>query len=385
MSAVHPPTWPNGRAVAGWWPQLDRFFSHPVPAASPPPQGPAEDSWALIRGGPSGGYPLRPRSLWLYHLLLHHVEALVGVFCPEPEQRLSRLLLEALVSPAFALRCQPATTALARHLHMDPQFLHRLLSDLANAGLARARGEGVWELTEAGQKALARDDAGLSLRERRGFFFSEGPETHPGPRFLPLEDPATWPLPEPEDWQFDVGLLRDCVRQPTEWKQRQGFPLGVEEVVTGAGADQPGTEPWRQVVVDRPEQTFVLFALAGEGADERLVGLTVVPGSWQLQLERPVLSLGPGWREALPELAADTTQEDWRRAWRDWGQSRNLPPADLEACHLEDRGLALRVRAPQPLAERLLSSRNEFVRGETWLVAGEDQVRRLTLIDLAES
>src|SRR5437879_2511242 len=110
MTAVPPPTWPSSRVLAGWWSHLDR---------------------------------LRPRSLWLYHLLLHRLEAPVAVAPPEAQDRLTRLLLDLLASSSSA---SPATTTqLAARLHLDPQVLGRLLVDLKKAGLVQsARGEQGW-------------------------------------------------------------------------------------------------------------------------------------------------------------------------------------------------------------------------------------------------
>src|SRR5207302_1074454 len=65
MTAAPPPTWPSSRVLTGWWPHLDR---------------------------------LRPRSLWLYHLLLHRIEAPVAVAPPAAPERLARLLLDLLAS-----------------------------------------------------------------------------------------------------------------------------------------------------------------------------------------------------------------------------------------------------------------------------------------------
>jgi hypothetical protein len=183
-------------------------------------------------------------------------------------------------------------------------------------------------------------------------------------------------LPQGADWPFDVGLLRACVEQPAEWKQRHGFPAEVRT------APEPA-EAWQQVIIDRPEQLLVLFVLSGEG-QEPLLGLAVQLPGWQLQTDRPVLMLGPGWRESLPELAEDPRLELWREAWRGWCQPRGLPAGEIEACILERRGITLVVRAPRPLAERLRAGRSEVLKGETWLLAGDEQTRCAAVVELAE-
>src|SRR5438270_11168066 len=100
MTAAPSPTWPSSRVLAGWWPQLDR---------------------------------LRPRSLWLYHLLLHRLEAPVAVAPPAAQDRLTRLLLDLLASSSSA--SSATTTRLAARLHLDPPVLGRLLVGLEEAGL----------------------------------------------------------------------------------------------------------------------------------------------------------------------------------------------------------------------------------------------------------
>src|SRR2546425_9256402 len=104
MTAAPPSTWPSSRVLAGWWPHLDR---------------------------------LRPRSLWLYHLLLHRVEAPVAVAPPAAQERLAHLILDLLA--ALAPSPGPTTTTrLAARLHLDPQLLWRLLDDLEKTGLTQS-------------------------------------------------------------------------------------------------------------------------------------------------------------------------------------------------------------------------------------------------------
>lgn len=332
MTAAQPPTWPTGRTLAGWWPHLDRF---------------------------------RPRCLWLSHLLLHHIEAPVGVCRPPALDAVARLTLEALAGgrPLGAL-------------HLDPQILGRLLAELSAAGLVRSND--AWTATEAGRQALAGRHE-LVTRERRTFYFAEGTPAHPGLRFLPLDQPPAAASPGAIDRHFDVGLLRACAEQPAEWKQRHGFPGDV-----CAAPDEHG-EAWQQVIIDRPEQLVLLFVLSGEREEqEELLGLGVQMPGWQLQTDRPVLALGGGWRESLPELAEEPGLERWREAWRGWCQPRGLPAGEVEACILERHGMALVVRAPRPLAERLRAGRSEILKGETWLLAGDERTRCAAVVELAE-
>jgi DNA-binding MarR family transcriptional regulator len=349
MTAAHPPTWPSSRVLAGWWPHLDR---------------------------------LRPRSLWLYHLLLHRVEAPVLIALPAEQERLARLLLEVLASPSSA---GPATTArLAARLHFDPQLLRRLLADLEGTGLVRsAPGEAGWSLTSAGEQVAAGATTLRPLHERRAFYFTEPPDPGGRPRYIPLDRPPTSALSENDRWHFDVGVLRECAGQSAEWKRRHGFPVEVLGVADSSGEVGTG-EPWEQVVIDRPEHLLVLFVLSGASTEETLLGLAVQPAGWHLQAERPVLALGDRWHGVLPELSIDLPPDLWRQAWRDWGQTHGLPPVEVEACHLEQKGAHLRVKAPQPLAERLRSSRGEL-KGETWVLAGEGRIHNAAVIELTDS
>jgi hypothetical protein len=338
MTAAQAPTWPTGRTLAGWWPHLNR---------------------------------LRPRCLWLAHLYLHRIEAPVGVCRPPALDSVARLLLEALARAGDNV----PLGRLLGVLHLDVQILGRLLAELSAAGLARSND--AWSVTETGRQALAGRHEPV-VRERRTFYFAEGPPTQRGLRFLPLDRPPTSPAPQTADWHFDAGLLRACVEQSAEWKQRHGFPTEVR------AAPEPA-EAWQQVIIDRPEQLLVLFVLSGEGQEQKsLLGLAVQVPGWQLQTDMPVLALGAAWREVLPELAEDPGPERWREAWRGWCQPRGLPTGEVEACILERRGVALVVRAPRPLAERLRTGRSEILKGETWLLAGDERMRCAAVVELAE-
>jgi hypothetical protein len=284
-----------------------------------------------------------------------------------------------LAAPSTPATAALAEKPLAQRLHLDAQVLGRLLGDLEAAGLVtRSGGAGSWAVSAAGQEVLSGRREPHAPDQRRIFYFAEGPDTHPGLRFLPLDRPPTSPWPETEGWHFDVGLLQATVEQSAEWKDRHGFPADV------CGCGEPAADDWRQVILDRPEQLLTLFVLGGSGAEETLLGLAVQPLGWQLQVDRPILSLGAGWREVLPELAVEPGPDQWRQAWRSWGQPRGLPMGELEACLLERKETSLLVRAPRPLVSRLRASRSETARGETWLLAGAGQVRSVAQVELAE-
>src|SRR5215475_10672826 len=151
MTVALPPTWPSSRVLAGWWPFLDR---------------------------------LRPRSLWLYHLLLHRIEAPVAIAPPAAQERLTRLLLNLLVSPSFSSNSE-TLARLAARLHIDPQLLRRLLADLEGAGLIHWNPPvETWSTTPAGQEFAAGAASLHPTRERRTFYFTESPVPGASPQFI---------------------------------------------------------------------------------------------------------------------------------------------------------------------------------------------------------
>src|SRR5207245_2771312 len=133
---------------------------------------------------------LRPRSLWLYHLLLHRIEAPVVVAPSAAQDRLARLLLDLLAAPSPS-DVLATTSRLAVRLHVDPQWLERLLADLEKMGLVRAvRGEEGWVPTAEGQQVRAGERALRPLPERRTFYFAEPPRPAAAPHFIPLDRPS---------------------------------------------------------------------------------------------------------------------------------------------------------------------------------------------------
>jgi hypothetical protein len=345
MTSAHSFPWPGSRVLAGWWPTLQRWH---------------------------------PRALWLHHLLLHHLDAPVAVSHSPALDELHRLLLESLV-PGSELG------ALAASLSLDVPLLSRLLAELRAAGLVQEQ-DGQWAQTDAGRQAGSSPQGVCTTQERRKLYFTQGDARHPGVRFLPLDHPPS-PLPlsssegaawaeQLEGWQFDLRELQECLGRDPAWKQAHGFPADVHSLAGGG-------EAWQRVVLDRAESVTVACLVTEE--QDRLLGFSVQPAGWQLHGERPVLALGPAWGEALPELADPVSLEEWRQAWRAWGQPRGLPPGEIEACHLEPHGVRLRVQAPRPLVERLRGARSDALKGEAWLLAGSGgRTRTAALIDLHE-
>jgi hypothetical protein len=317
---------------------------------------------------------LRPRRLWISHLLLHRVEALARVVRTGPIEPLSRALLRYL-----SLKDPLPPAALAGRLGMNPQALARWLAELAGAGLA-AETPGGWVATEAGREARERGQVCATAAERRSFTFLDRAEEGLPPLFLALPavgEPAAGP-----EHPLDMAVLEEHVLRPADWKARHHFPADVAGVLlpTDDGAD------WRRVVLDRPGQLpAVLAEVGGETAEgTHLVGFAVgVPG-WALRREPLLFDFAEGWQREFPHLAAGLPAEAWRQAWQTWCQPRGLPRAEVEACRAELAGHLLRVAAPPRLVERLRAAHSDAVKGEAWLLAGAGRTRAAALIELRE-
>lgn len=307
--------------------------------------------------------PRQPRTLWVGHLLLHRIEALVRHARPTPLEPLHFLVLKALT-----VYSGETTARLRERLHLDGHVLGRILHGLAAEGLARAAPG--WEPTDQGLQALKHGVFQRSVQERRGFHFLESEDPEVAPHFLPLADAAGAAWPAPPEWRFDVRLLQRCVQQPAEWKQRFGFPEDVQEIVTGQGPAE--REPWRSVMLDRPEQLKVVLALTAAERGERLLGLAVQPEGWELRSEEPVFVLGEGWREVFPQLVVPLASGAWEQAWQKWCQRQGLTDAAQETVGVTMEGHRLRVTVSALLMEQL---RGRGLAREEWLLAGEGRMR----------
>ena len=358
MTAGSPLVFPGGRVVAGWWRQLA---------------------------------PARPRALWVGHLLLHRVEALVEVTRAAGLDRFSRLLLRALT-----LTPNQTVPDLDTRLHLGPQVLGRVLHQLQAEGLAEAGAGGGWASTDLARLALEQGHYLRTGHERHVFhFLDRHGEAGGPPPLLPLRLPAGTPWPAPEGWSFDPSWLDACMRQPEEWKRERGFPVEARRVLSqdqvngGPGPPQPVGEEapaWQRVILDRPEHLLALLALVEEeGRGEQLLGFAVRQEGWVLQAAAPTFTLGPDWRYLFPQLIEELSLDAWRQAWRVWCQPRGLPAAEVEACTLERQDYRLRVVAPRRLVERLRAARSDALKGEAWLLAGTGSLRSLALLELIEA
>jgi hypothetical protein len=264
-------------------------------------------------------------------------------------------------------------------LQMDRQVLARLVRELTGAGLLHANGAGAWRLTDAGHHALETGSLAVPAEERRTFCFVDNAALHRPPHFLPLRQPPRPipPAPDIKDCFFDIANLEACIRQTVDWKARYHFPAEVEALLPPR-PDEPPEENSRRVILDSPAQMAFVFIRTTTSA---MLGFRVRTEGWVLEPE-PVLALGEGWEEVLPDLAAEPPPEAWRQAWRAWSHPRSLPSAEVDACRLEHSDHRLLVRAPQRLIERLRAARSDAIKQEAWLLAGVGRTRTAAQLEL---
>src|SRR5262249_8253388 len=158
-----------------------------------------------------------------------------------------------------------------------------------------------------------------------------------------LGNHAGVPWPAGEGWWFDPDILRACLRQPPEWKQRFGFPAEVEQVLDLEVAPPSPTNhqppAWQRVILDPPERLLAaVLVTAGEGGRPGPVGFAARQEGWALQGAEPAFTVREGWEPLFPELAEEPAPELWRQAWWGWCQPRGFSQDDANACTLERHG-----------------------------------------------
>lgn len=346
MSAASAPPWPGSRVVLGWWRQL------------------------------SGR---QPRQLWISHLLIHGLEALVRVRRAQPLDPWQRAFLHLLDA-----RTGSNPKSAFDDLQMDRQILARLLRQLMDTGLVRTNGSGAWELTAAGRQALAAGSLSASEEERRSFCFVDNADLHRPSYYLSILSPlpiGATPRGALTQPRSALSALETCLQQTSEWKVRHHFPADVEELLLPRPDADPATS-WRRVVLDSPHWLpFVFIRPASPVGAAHLLGFAVQSEGWILERD-PGLRLAEGWQEALPDLAEEPDGEAWRQSWQAWSHPRGLPSGEVNACRLERAEHRLLVRAPPRLIDRLRVARSDAVKSESWLLAGDGRTRTAAQIEL---
>jgi hypothetical protein len=324
---------------------------------------------------------LQPRALWVGHLLLHGIEALV-------EQQMSERLEDLVWFVLRALNVDARATldTVENHLHLGRPLLAQLLRRLEREKLVGSRESGAWSLTALGRQAAETGSCPRSRFARRRFYFVESHQLGRPPTYVNLLDASTAvPWAAPEDWRFPIECLTDALREPPEWKYQQGFPLEVLQLVQ---LSESATLPpaWQRVVLDRPERMLVAVVRtrAAEGG-ERLLGYAIQQQGWSLKIAEPAFVIPGTWQKQLPDLEEEPTAKAWRQAWRVWCQPRGLVSADVEACGVSCHECCLRVVAPSRLIDRLRVCRSDALKSEAWVLAGEGRWRAAALIELTEA
>jgi len=327
--------------------------------------------------------PLRPSALWVGHLLLHRVEALVATQRPCPIDPIALFVLRAV-----ALARQASLETVAHDLALEGALVRQALTRLGSDKLVAEEAGGAWRLLKRGEEAVKK---GLYLRgerQRRFFYFMESAQAAAMPVFLPLQNqPALTDWPGNEVCRFQKTVLQECLQQPAEWKVHHGFPLDVTDIVDEnslAGAASPPQEIWRAITVVQPRHLLALLVLVRSAAqEEKLLGFAVQQPRWLLEAERPAFEVKQAWRELVPEAIAEPPLEVWRQSWRDWCRARGLPEAETDACALEQRHCTLHVTTGSSLVDRLQASHDVALKGEAWLLCGAERIRKAARLEIA--
>lgn len=345
MTVAMPPAFPGSRSLGAWWRQLT---------------------------------PFHPRSLWVAHLHLQRVEALVRSNRGTRPDRLARLVLDALA-------LQPTCTEerLDAYLHLGRPFLRYLLRQMEATGLVQADASDGWTISERGQQAREHGEYVAPVQERRGFYFLDNGQPAGAPEFLNLH-PSAALAPAAESQSFAIEHLTQCPRQSADWKRRRGFPPEVVEILlpTAAPDEQANAAAeWQRVILVRPVHLLAaVIRVRSEQGQERLQGFAVQPKGWHLDTAAPAFQLDPA-HSSLAAAFNDPERETWRSVWRSWSQAHGLTPEEADACPLERRDHRLMATAPRPLLDRLRTSRGEVLKGESWVLAGEGAIRAAGLLE----
>src|SRR5262245_33374666 len=251
----------------------------------------------------------QPQALWVGHLFLQRVEALVQTATQQPLERGGSLFLQA-VRLSEAASHEQALANLRDRLHFPDAMLRHELRNLESDGLVDADRIA---LTAAGSQALADGFYARPQWQRRSFTFLERGDTEGGritpPLYVPAESVTAAPWQSAPTW--DDAWLRECLAKTVVWKQACGFPQDVRALADAA----PDTIPlWQRVTVVRSEKVIAAMMLVPHGPSTQLLAFAARL-SGNLPSLTPFLQLGAEGRALLPELAPEPTSEDVQTAW----------------------------------------------------------------------
>src|SRR5207245_11402558 len=140
----------------------------------------------------------QPRSVWVSHLIVHLVEALVQAHSSPPLEPLSALVLKAL-----GLRSSTDLHSVDARLHFGVPVLSQIMRGLQLVGLVNET-DGKWTLTDRGRQALATGQLRRHQQERRRFPFLQTSHPEMPFHFLSAALPASMPWSGPPELAFDV-------------------------------------------------------------------------------------------------------------------------------------------------------------------------------------
>jgi hypothetical protein len=328
---------PGGKTLAGWWRQM---------------------------------LPRQPQAVWVGYGYVHRIEAPVNVLRAQPVEPFTHLMLQAL---ALDRADSVGVAGLQKRLGLPAAVVQRVLIGMESAGFV-ARSDAIgWRISALGADALRCQQYHRPAQERRVFPFlerldSSGQRLGP-PRYLPLGEcvATAWQVDEPH--RFDVAWLRTAIAQPREEAGASPFPADVQSLVNSTA-----TEPWQQVIVDRPERVLLLLVRANSGGAAEMLGFAIKVDGWTLCDQTPVLCLPA--TAIPPELALPVTTEAWHEAWRSWCRQRQLPMNEVEACTINYSAPRLEVQPPPRLLQRLQAAKSDLFKGDAWLLVGDGYVRQ---------
>jgi hypothetical protein len=362
---------PGSRVLAGWWRELASF---------------------------------KPQALWIGHLALHRVEALVRL-----QRSSSVAAFPQFVLKALALSNGGTLESLEQCLALGRPLLRQVLRSLQAENLVDTVEGATWSLTPLGRQAAENGAYPRHLQERLPFYFVETGQVQAPLHYLQLQCPIPlplWPGSDCASAPFSADLLDGCFHESDAWKKQHGFNREVGEVFRAGPAmdSSPSAEKRQQALIDRVEHLVAMLVLTGGDTlsgpnpeakagrtivnqesmlPARLLGFAIQPDGWTLHMGAPVFRLDGDWQAPFPELGSAPSAESWREAWRTWCQPRGLPATDVEASVLEMNGCRLLVKAPSALVQRLRAARSDVFKGEAWLLAGKGRLRMAAQVEIA--
>ena len=145
------------------------------------------------------------------------------------------------------------------------------------------------------------------------------------------------------------------------------------------GAGETKIPLWQRVSIVHPESTILLIAKVGDGVGLR--AFTVQQKGWLLNGREPI-HLGEGLAEVLPALREELALHKWTQAWTGWAGSAGLSTAQFDASQIRREAHRLVVSVPTGIFNRLRTTRSEVLKGDVWLLAGDDRVREAAQLQI---